>query len=275
MVRSTCFTVALLTSAMGLPADTNAAPLAPTFPFEMPAFDSTPTPVDMSHLNPEPAGKHGFIRVKEGHFVDGTGKRIRFLGTNVTFQNAFPPKETAPKVAARMRKLGMNIVRFHHMDNAVAPRGIWLPNQQGLDPEQLDRLDWFIYQLREHGIYANINLHVSRNYPGLPADAARSFNYGKVLDNFHRPFIDMQKEYARALLTHVNKYTGNPYTNEPAIAAVEINNENTLLGANWSALRAMPEPFLSDLAAQWRGWLKTRYGNTASLRRAWRVAEEP
>lgn len=250
-------------------------PLAPTFPFVMPAFDSEPTPVDLSFLNPEPAGARGFVRVRGDHFVDGSGRRLRFLGTNFTFQNAFPPRENAPKVAARLRKLGMNVVRFHHIDNATAPRGLWLPEQAGFDPEQLDRLDWLIFQLKQHGIYTNLNLHVSREYPGLTGDAARAFRYGKALDNFHRPFIERQQEYARALLTHVNPYTGNRYADEPAVAAVEINNENTLLGTNWSALRTLSEPFRSDLTAQWRNWLRRRYGDTAALRRAWGTAETP
>ncbi len=251
------------------------ADLAPTFPFSMPVFDASPTAVDMSFLNAEPAGARGFVRVRDGHFVDGAGRRLRLLGTNFTFAGAFPPKDAAPRVAARLRKLGMNVVRFHHMDNQVAPRGIWKADRKEFDPEQLDRLDWMIFQLKQHGIYSNINLHVSRNYPGLPTVVERQFNYGKALDNFHRPYIDLQRDYARALLTHVNPYTGKSYAEEPAIVTVEINNENTLLGTAWGALRAMPEPFLGDLTAQWQKWLRARYQTTAGLRKAWDEGSEP
>jgi len=37
--------------------------------------------------------------------------------------------------------------------------------------------------------------------------------------------IELQKKYARDLLTHVNPYTKTAYTDEPAIALVEISNE--------------------------------------------------
>jgi len=244
------------------------------FEFVIPGLDATETPVDMSFLNPEPAGASGFVRIEDSYFVDGAAQRLKFLGTNLTFSSAFPDKDVSPKIAAHMRKLGINVVRFHHMDNSPAPRGIWLENQEGLDPEQLDKLDWLIYQFKQYGIYTNINLHVSRNYPGLPRDIPRTFNYGKCLDYFYRPFIEMQKDYARDLLTHKNPYTGNTYVQEPAVLCVEINNENTLL-RNWDSFLQLPEPFGNALLEQWINWLNSRYSHTAGLRAVWDEANEP
>ena len=55
------------------------------FPFAMPGLSGPAgTPVDMSRLNAEPAGKRGFIRVADGHFVDGAEERLRLFGTNIT-----------------------------------------------------------------------------------------------------------------------------------------------------------------------------------------------
>jgi hypothetical protein len=42
------------------------------FPFVMPWDDTSRTVLDVSFLNSKPAGKHGFIRTLNGHFVDGT-----------------------------------------------------------------------------------------------------------------------------------------------------------------------------------------------------------
>lgn len=76
-------------------------------------------------------------------------------------------------------------------------RDIWLPGQEGLDPEKLDRLHWFIAELKRNGIYTNLNLHVSRTYPGLQEmTSERAFRYGKIVDNFHDPYIDLQEQYA-------------------------------------------------------------------------------
>ena len=130
----------------------------------IPDLDSSATVADMSFLNPLPAGSSGYITVKDGHFIDGQGNRIRFFGTNLTFGACFPEKETSVSLSARLRKLGMNVMRLHHMDNQKAPGGIWDATMKEFDAGQLEKMDWLIYQLKQHGIYTNINLHVSRNY---------------------------------------------------------------------------------------------------------------
>jgi len=226
------------------------------FEFVIPDLDSSATVVDMSFLNPEPAGKAGYITLKDGHFADGNGEKIRFFGTNLTFGSCFPDKETAVALAARLRKLGMNVMRFHHMDNQSAPGGIWDKEKKSLDPDQLDKLDWLIYQLKMHGIYTNINTHVSGNYPGMDYKGIEQFNYGKTIDQFYRPYIEKQKDYAKMLLTHKNPYTGTTYTEEPAVAFVEVNNENSLL-SSWSLLPQLNREHKAALTRLWNEWLNS------------------
>lgn len=245
------------------------------FAFPMSGLDAALPDVDVSSLGSFPAGQRGFIRSVDGHFVDPSGRRLRFLGTNLCFGGAFPPKSQSQRLATRMAKLGINVVRFHHIDNSQAPRGIWLPEQKGLDPEQLDRLDWLIAKLQEQGIYVNLNLHVSRIYPGMGQQLARSFRYGKALDNFYGPYIELQKEYARSLLTHRNPYTGRTYNSDPGILCVEINNENSLTTAPWEDLADLPDPWGDHLRRQWNAWLAERYGSMQQLRSAWQEVDQP
>jgi len=223
------------------------------FEFAMTKLDTPQTAVDMSFLNPEPAGASGYITVKDGHFADGAGNHIRFFGDNVTFGNGFPDKETASKIAVRLKKLGYNVMRFHHMDMRPTPRGIWKENLTEFDPEQVDKLDWFISELKKNGIYTNLNMHVSRNYPDAEYEH-HHFNFGKSLDQFYRPYIDMQKDYARDLLSHKNPYTGTTYLEEPAIAFVEVNNENSLL-SNWWLLPELKGDHRKAMAKMWKSWL--------------------
>ena len=227
------------------------------FEFVIPDSDTISNAVDMSFLNEEIAGGSGHVTLKEGHFSDGSGNRIRFFGTNLTFSSCFPDKETAKNVAGRLKVLGMNVVRFHHMDYHSSPRGIWDMDKKDLDPDQLDRLDWLIYQLKIHGIYSNINTHVSFTYPGAQYEDVEQFNFGKSIDQFYPQYIEMQKEYARKLLTHRNPYTGRTYTEEPAIAFVEINNENSLL-SNWALLPKLNNVHKAELLRQWRVWLNSK-----------------
>lgn len=236
------------------------------FPFVVPWDDAAPSITDLSAWNEKPAGKHGFIVAKGGHLFAGK-KRIRFFGVNLCFGANFPGKDAAPKIAARLAKLGVNCVRFHHMDAQAAPAGIFAKDGTTLDPERLDRLDFFIAQLKAHGIYANLNLHVSRTHPDRPRDEKKSNpSYDKGVDNFSARMIELQRDYARALLGHVNPYTGNTYAREPAIAFVEINNENALLH-EWhtGGLDEIAAPYRDELSALWTQFLSGR-GSEETLR---------
>jgi Beta-galactosidase len=256
------------------------------FPFVIPGLALPPTNsvVDVSWLNDRPAGGHGFIRVRDGHFVDGSGKRIRFLASNFTFGSCFPDHDMADKLAARLASLGINCIRFHHTDNQVAPGGIWkrgTPKKNEFDPDQLDRLDYFIAALKRQGVYADINLHISRNYwegedfpDGLANDRQRQKklpDFGKHIDKINDQMVRMQRDYARALLGHVNAYTHNRYAKEPCVAIVEINNENSLLQLKVDSL---PEYYRAGVLRKWNQWLKARYGSNEKLLAAWGGHEE-
>lgn len=270
----------LLLSALVLACGVHAEVPAGWFPFvigELPK-DSF---CSVAGLSPDPAGARGFVSLREGHFFDGAGRRLRFLGTNCTFATAFPDKAQAPAIAAQMAALGINCVRFHHMDNQYKPNGIWdkaFPDRQHMDAEQLDRLDWFIYQLKQRGIYVDLNLHVSRQFGA--ADGFENTDalpkYDKGVDNFCARMIELQRNYARDLLTHTNPYTKTTYAQEPAVAIVELNNENSLLGfAFGRELFNLPEPYAGELRGYWLDYLKARYHDTAALRKAWDEGSEP
>src|ERR1700744_3393311 len=42
------------------------------------------SPVDVSFLLDAPAGRHGFIQIKDGHLATGDGRRMRLWGVNIT-----------------------------------------------------------------------------------------------------------------------------------------------------------------------------------------------
>ncbi len=253
-----------------------AASAADMFPFQLPWDDASPSITNVSWLNDKPAGRDGFVSVKDGHLFAGE-KRLRIFGVNMCFAANFPTHADADKVAARMAKFGINCVRFHHMDMFSAPAGIFAKDGRTLDAEQLDRLDYFIAALKKEGIYADLNLHVSRSYPDRPkAEKKGSPQFDKGVDNYHAPMIALQKDYARDLLSHVNKYTGNAYSAEPAVALVEINNENAL-GFQWFAgeMDNLPAPYAEDLSAQWTAWLVKKYGSQEKLNASWKKGEQP
>ena len=102
-------------------------------------LDDQRTLTDLSTLNDEPAGAHGFVRAALGHFVDERASRLRFFGVNLSGVACLPDRDTAPRLARHFRKLGLNAVRLRGLD---AP-GVLLTNDGQLVPEALAQLDHF------------------------------------------------------------------------------------------------------------------------------------
>ena len=200
--------------------------MATVFPFVLPWDDDSETLTDISGWNHKPAGKNGFITVQDGHFYSGS-ERVRFWGANMTMGANFPDSASAAKVAARMAKgSGVNMVRLHHLDWLYTPYGILEEDRITFSQDQLDRLDRFVSEMKKNGIYIDLGLHVSRTYPGFPTWTEMPSFY-KGIDHFYPEMIQMQKDYATTLLNHRNKYTGKRYKDDPVVAMIEINNEDS------------------------------------------------
>ncbi len=251
----------------------------PMFPYLI-SYDAQDNVTNMSHLLDSPAGKHGFVRVENGRFVTDAGP-IRFNATNLTGPANFPTHSQADSIAARLARFGFNCVRLHYMDSPYgnflhAPQPSILKEdpktQRNLDPGQLDKLDYLISALKKNGIYVNMNLHVARwwdDRDGFSGKDKRP-DFDKGLDNFQPGMIELQKEYAVKLLTHVNPYTGLPYTDDPCVAMIEINNENALFRQYMTGnIDKLPDPYASEFRKQWNSWLKKKYGSSEALKKSW------
>lgn len=243
------------------------------------------TAIDVSFLNASPADDR--IIVRDGHFAgERSGKRIRFFGTNLAGAQAFPDKEDARLIARRLAMAGINIVRLHALDNSWgANMSLWesaTPGHQ-FSPRQLDKLDFLLAQLKANGIYVNLNLKVCKVLTpadGFPESIAKiPFDYQKRVDIFDRRMIDLQKQYARDLLSHRNAYTSLTYLQDPVIACIEANNENSLVSlwdpALGMRLETLPDPFKAELGQLWSKWLKRKYSSDDQLSVAWLKGTTP
>ena len=206
-------------------------------PFTIDWRDNQNALVDLSFLLDAPAGKNGFVRAEGGHLVKPDGERFRIWGINVTGAACFPSKEDARVVAAHLARFGINCLRFHFLDSnwseSLFSKG--RDDTRALDPEQLDRLDCLVAELKKRGIYTNLNLNVGRNY--RQGDGVKDYEYlglAKVVNYFDERIQMLHKEYAHQLLTHYNPYTKSEYRNEPAVLIVEIVNENSIVEAWFS-----------------------------------------
>lgn len=204
-------------------------------------LDWNSSPVDLSFLNAQekPAGKRGFVKARGDQLVFEDGTPARFWGTNLTAAALFgTPGEAVRQQARRLSALGFNLVRIHHHDSPWVNPNIFGQNPENtlsLDPDSLNRLDWWIKCLKEEGIYVWLDLHVQRAFK--PGDGIYAFDEiakgsdKADLKGYNYVNLTMQqamKRFNEAYLTHVNAYTNLAYKDEPAIAALLITNENDI-----------------------------------------------
>jgi hypothetical protein len=219
-------------------------------------------PIDLSFIyeKERPAGKHGFLKVQGERFVFEDGTKARFWGTNFNSGLNFPPFDFSEKIAKRLSKIGLNLIRFHQMDSEWATPNIFQStkgkrkgNTLDFDPESMKRLDYLIYCLKQEGIYIYMDLLTYRKFksgdgvdnPLELADGAKPYS------NFSRKLIELQKKFNYDLWTHINPYTGLAYKDDPAIVLVEVTNENELFRKDRPVAI---EPYKSELARMYGKW---------------------
>ncbi|MEL7237256.1 MAG: hypothetical protein AAGK78_00215 [Planctomycetota bacterium] len=259
----------------------DAADVGPTVPFHMPQTDATDTPTSMAWMNDGPAEARVTV---EGAHLYADGERTKFWGVNICGDAAFPDKERAEAFAGHLAKLGINSVRLHHLDNNWQSRNIFgpMPNAttRRLDPEMLDRLDFFIAALKKHGIYSNVNVLCSRKHvegDGVPQDVLDTpWKLTHTLAFVDPQLRDLHKETAKQILKHVNPYTGMTYAEDPAVAIVEVTNENGLIQPFFEGkFHQMPERHQQMLTTKWNDWLAEKYGTAEAITAAWPSQSEP
>ncbi len=210
------------------------------------------------------------------------GKPYKFWGVNVGAAACFQQKVLVDQFVPHMAKMGINLVRLHHLDNPWAGENFSFFKTNGttraITPASLDKFEYMTSQFKQNGIYINLNLNVSRTFSKLDgvldADSLKDFAKGVTI--FDPQLIALQKEYAKQILTHVNPYTGLKLIDDPALAVVEIINENTLYGM-WKDNQLKTTKQGGNLLVRqdalltkmWNDFISKKYKNQVELAAAW------
>lgn len=223
-----------------------------------------------------PAGTHGALtRTADGHFAFADGTRARFWGINLVGAPAIPTREQADNLAAMLANLGFNLVRLHHIDG-VGAGGVLNPRRTAdpttwLDAGQIDRLDYFISRLREHGLYVYAEVATARDFSaqdGVPNPGGMP-NGHKLATMWSPSWQQAYLDWFDVFWNRTNPYTGLRYADDPAVAMVELSNEHSLLMHWGPGLEAQPPAQLRQLDARWNEWLRARYPSDDALGAAW------
>jgi len=192
--------------------------------------------LDFSFLVDAPAGKHGHLVARDGHFYfeNRPGQRVRLFGTNLNYATNFIDRELADRLARRLAAYGYNAVRLHHYDALLLRANA--ANSHDIDPEKLDRLDHLFAALKARGLYINIDLFSTRSFAAGEIDGVPS-----RVRNGIKPAVAVSpsaqrawERFAHALLTHRNPYTGLTWAEDPALVGICPVNEN-VLSATWAS----------------------------------------
>jgi len=227
-----------------------------------------------------PAGKYGRI-TRQGDTLLRNGKPQAFWGINVCYAATAPEKSLAERRAALYAAHGINAVRLHKYADGSGWAGILTKESfTQFDPAALERMDYFIAQLKNKGIYIKFSPTFGTFKLG-PQDAEKvpymnEFGDGKrgVTTPHGAAYLgkeigDLQIEQMLNLLKHKNPHTGLSYAEDPAIMVVELLNEQSILF--FGTMEAMKKsPTLRRRAGErFTAWLLEKYGSADAVLQRW------
>lgn len=238
------------------------------FPYE-PGLDpfDTAALLDLRRLNEPTAGGQGFVTADGDDLRLGSGETARFWGVNVNSNHAGQNRRSVDYLARRLAKLGVNIVRFH------SPLFDGTGDPARLDARKLDDLLYLVAAMKEAGIYTEISFYFPLWFDIRPHYGIDGYD---TIEN-KRPFAllyfddrmqHIHREWLRQLLTTTNPYTGSRLADEPAVAVVEIVNEDSFFFWTFTK-RNVPAVHWARVESIYAGWLTGRYGSVAAAAEAW------
>ncbi|HLK55447.1 MAG TPA: hypothetical protein VKU00_02730 [Chthonomonadaceae bacterium] len=219
--------------------------------------------LDLRSLNEKTAGESGFVqRTADGDFALGNGKPVRFWAVDEYVQNV-EDKEALPHKARWLAKRGVNMVRVH---SVLAPEG---DNSKITDVkvQEIDHIWRLVAEMKKQGIYTTVSpywaipvkVRASWGVPGGAQDGAALLFWDKTLQAGY-------KSWLRALYARPNPYTGTPLAQDPSVAIIQLQNEDSMLF--WS-IQGIKGAQLAELETLYGDWLKQKYGTLDGANQAW------
>jgi hypothetical protein len=221
---------------------------------------ATTSLLDLRDLNEKQAGETGFIKLSaDGNdFVKGDGSPIRFWAINTT---VYRKDDTTLADHARfIAKRGVNMVRWHGQipsKDKSAPLG-------EIDTEARDQLWRLVAAMKKEGIYVTLSPYWAN--PGVASVGKNLHGHLFVDDTLEAAY----KSWLDKLLKPKNPYTGVALKDEPALAIVQLQNEDSLLF--WTVNNLIKGPLADKLSKLFASWLKDKYGDLNKAEQAWKSA---
>ncbi len=276
--------------------DILAQPIKRPFPFTIGGRDTVTNNV-VFPIKKEIAGTKGNVKVDaNGHFVTANNERIRFFGTELEYSAQFLSAEGCKTLARHLQKLGINAVRLNYNDYSYdnsaslvqysaenySTKGSYVPN-----PDQFAKLDTLLYEFKQAGIYTFFVLQNNHYY--YPSDGIAyqdsMWGAGRFVHFVDKRAADLNRGWAKTVLTHVNPLTNTRIADEPSVAGVEITDNENLNYAwrynflnyidtnnyyNRGGVQSISFNFSRKLDTLYSKYLLKKYGSDAAINLGWK-----
>ena len=227
--------------------------------------------LNLRYLNEPYAGEHGFIQLSDdgNSFVHGNGTPIRFWASNGGNLASEMSDEKLDSLAQFLAKMGVNIIRYHGGINPHGPN----TNILAVDTTDVTNIWRCVAAMKRHGIYTIISPFWPHNgHMGGHVPAAWGIDGYEETDDlwavlyFNEKLKTAYKTWVKYLYTTPNPYTGVALKDEPAVAIIQVENEDGVFFWTMQSIK----PTLSKMVSmQFAQWLKDKYGSLQTAINTW------
>ena len=235
-------------------------------------FDSDAL-LDLRSLNESAAGASGFVHVDaSGQLVLGDERPARFWAVNTEVGQEYPfvkhplwaePPPDLERHARFLAKRGVNLVRFFAMVTPDATQPIDQPKQ--------NEIDWMqrgVAAMKKAGIYSDISPYWSAAAHSGPTwgldDNGSPQTFGLLF--FDEKLQAAYKGWLKKILLSPNPYTGIPLGRDPALAMLQLQDEDSLLFWTFATINGQEK---KDLGHLYGNFLAKKYGSVEKAFAAW------
>lgn len=234
------------------------------FPFEPDADPFKPSAIDLRALNEKFAGENGFIRPKGEEFVHGAnGEPVRFWAQNTGNDALLLDDASLALMARSMAKQGVNLIRLH------GP--VFGNDWTKADAGHVRNVQRFVRAMKKEGIYTSLSIYFPLWFQPQGTQMA-GYNGQKhpfAAHYFNPDFIRNYRAWWNGLLTTPDPVTGKPLRDEPAVAMLEMVNEDSYFFWTFTPYENIPAEQMAILEKLFGDWLTKKHGSVAKALQTW------
>jgi hypothetical protein len=215
--------------------------------------------IDLRGLNEAVAGQHGRVRAQGNRFVLGNGRPVKFWAANAGGIIHRLDHASHIYLAKHLAKRGVNLVRLHG--------GIYSSRDPKVDMRKLDNIHHFVRALKQEGIYTKLSFYFPAWFR-LDPWHKEGDRWSFMLLFFDPDMQQIYYNWADTLLETPNPYTGVSLGQDPAVAMVEVQNEDSHFFWTFDKKNVPPQRW-ETLRLLYGTWLKEKYGSLENAIAVW------